>query len=296
MLRSNQHLRVAAVITCFNRVAHTTACLEALKQQKDFAGVIDLFIVDDGSSDGTDKAILEIYPDARLLKGDGSLYWSGGTRWAFAEAIREDYDFYLWLNDDTRLKPDAMARMYRTYLEVQAKLGDRTIVIGSTCEEGRDALSYGGWEVSKGMFSLMRWRKIPPASGRWTTCDTMNGNCVLIPRAVMQVTGNIDPCYTHGMGDMDYGLRAKQAGCQIVVSPGFHGYCGANDGAGLWTDTRLSLRERWKRMLGPKGLPLKEWRVFTQRHAGGLWVINWLWPYARFWITALIRGPGGKSI
>ena len=292
MTRNSKHLRAAAVITCFNRVAHTTTCLEALRQQEGFEGVIDLFIVDDGSTDGTDKAILEIYPDARLLKGDGSLFWAGGTRWAFAEAIREDYDFYLWLNDDTRLKQDAMAQLYATYTEARAKFGELLIVIGSTCEEGQDALSYGGWEVSRGRFSLMRWYKTPAATGQWKTCDTMNGNCVLIPRAVVKVVGNIDPGYTHGMGDMDYGLRAKQAGCQIVVAPGFHGYCSANDGAGLWTDTTLPLLERWKRLLGPKGLPMREWKIFTRRHAGGLWMINWLWPYLKFWGNALVRSLG----
>ena len=108
----------------------------------------------------------------------------------------------------------------------------------------------------------------------------------------MKVTGNIDPGYTHGMGDMDYGLRAKQAGCQIVVAPGFHGYCSANDGAGLWTDTTLPLLERWQKLLGPKGLPLQEWKLFTRRHAGGLWVINWLWPYVKFWSNALVRSLG----
>jgi len=289
---NNKHLRVAALITCYNRVAHTTICLEALSKQEDFEAVIDLFIVDDGSTDGTDKAILEIYPDARLLKGDGGLFWSGGTRWAFAEAIREDYDFYLWINDDTRLKQDAMSRIYATYIDARARLGDLVIVIGSTCEEGQDALSYGGWEVSRSLFSLMRWHKTSTASEHWATCDTMNGNCVLIPRAVMKVNGNIDPDFTHGMGDMDYGLRAKQVGCEIVVSPGFHGYCSANDGAGLWTDTALPLLGRWKRLLGPKGLPLREWRIFTRRHAGGLWVINWLWPYVRFWGDALVRRLG----
>ncbi len=296
MNNNSNHSRVAALITCHNRVAHTTACLEALRQQEGFAGEIDLFIVDDGSTDGTDEVILQTYPGARLLRGNGSLYWAGGTRWAFAEAMREDYDFYLWLNDDTRLKRDAMVRLCATYADARAKLGDLVIVIGSTQGEGQQELSYGGWEVSRGRFSLMRWYKTPPASEHWTTCDTMNGNCVLVPRAVANVTGNIDTAYTHGMGDMDYGLRAKSAGCHIVVSPGFHGYCSANDGAGLWTDTSLPILERWKRLLGPKGLPPREWRVFTRRHAGVLWVVNWMWPYLKFWSKALVRCLGfGKQ-
>lgn len=287
---AKNQVRLAVLMTCHNRVAHTTACLHALKQQEGFAGLTDLFIVDDGSTDGTDRAILEIFPKARLLKGDGSLFWAGGMRRAFAEAILGDYDFYLWLNDDTQLLSDAIARIHQTYRDASDTRGESIIVIGSTCEEGKEVMSYGGWKLSGGVLSLMRWHKTQPGIDRWITCDTMNGNCVFIPRAVMKVNGNIDASYTHSMGDMDYGLRAKKVGCEIVVSPGFYGFCSLNDGAGLWTDVTLPLLERWQRLLGPKGLPLREWQVFTRRHAGRLWVVNWLWPYLKFWINALVRG------
>jgi len=97
------------------------------------------------------------------------------------------------------------------------------------------------------------------------------------------------------MGDMDYGLRAKKAGCQIVIAPGFYGACSPNDGAGLWSDERQPVLERWRKMLGPKGLPLPEWKVFTQRHAGRFWMVNWLGPYVKFWFSALARSLGLKQ-
>jgi len=56
-------------------------------------------------------------------------------------------------------------------------------------------------------------------------------------------------------------LRARKEGCQIVIAPGYFGVCSANDGAGLWTDDRLPFLVRWKKLLGPKGLPIKEWMI-----------------------------------
>jgi GT2 family glycosyltransferase len=188
------------------------------------------------------------------------------------------------------LEKDAIKRMYQTYLGASAQLGESLIVVGSTREQNSASMSYGGWRLNKGKFFSISWDKIPPDEEKWLSCDTMNGNCVLISRAAVNLIGSLDSGFTHGMGDLDYGLRAGIAGCEIVISPGYYGVCSANDGTGLWTDKKLPVLARWKKLLGPKGLPINEWRVFTRRHAGRLWILNWLGPYLKFWLKALDHG------
>ena len=290
MPSGEKSLRLAVLMTCHNRVADTTACLKALRRQESYGGSIELVLTDDGSTDGTDHAALNIFPDAAIVKGDGNLYWCGGMRAAFARSIQDDYDFYLWLNDDTLLEVDAIKRMYQTYLDASAQLGESLIVVGSTREQNSANMSYGGWRLSRGGLFSISWDKILPDQEKWLSCDTMNGNCVLISRAAVKLNGNLDNSFTHAMGDLDYGLRAKTAGCGIVISPGYYGVCSANDGTGLWTDKKLPVLVRWKKLLGPKGLPISEWKVFTQRHAGRLWILNWLGPYLKFWLKALDHG------
>ena len=112
---------------------------------------------------------------------------------------------------------------------------------------------------------------------------------MLIPRSAAEKTGNLDVNFTHGIGDLDYGLRAKKKGCQIVIAPGYYGVCSANDGAGLWIDDQMPLLARWKKLLGPKGLPVKEWMVFSRRHRGRLWIFAWLSTYIMFWVNALLH-------
>jgi len=290
MPSGEESLRLAVLMTCHNRVEETTACLEAVRRQESSGCSMELVLTDDGSTDGTDQAVLNIFPEAIIIKGDGSLYWCGGMRTAFARAMQDDFDFFLWLNDDTQLDKDAIARMCQTYRDASPKLGKALIVVGSTREQNSESMSYGGWRLSKGRHFSISWDKILPDQEEWLSCDAMNGNCVLISRAVVDSVGNLDCNFTHGMGDLDYGMRAKTNGCEIVISPGYCGVCVANDGAGLWTDETLPLFERWKRLLGPKGLPLKEWQVFTRRHAGKLWVLNWLGPYIKFWLKAAAHG------
>ena len=89
-------------MTCHNRREQSVSCLERLQSQTVQAD-IEVFLVDDGSNDGTTDAIRKRFPSTHLLHGDGSLYWAGGMRMAMEAAIPGRFDFYLWLNDDTKL-------------------------------------------------------------------------------------------------------------------------------------------------------------------------------------------------
>lgn len=79
-----------------------------------------------------------------------------------------------------------------------------------------------------------------------------------------------------------------------MFAPGYYGVCSANDGAGLWADDRLPLLVRWRKLLGPKASPIKEWMVFSRRHKGHLRVLLWLSPYLIFWVNALLHSLGVK--
>lgn len=280
-------IRIAALMTCHNRVACTTQSVRALKAQIVPGISLDLFLVDDGSSDGTAEAVMDIFPQATILTGDGNLFWCGGMRWAFEQAIRETYDFYFWLNDDTILDQDALARMLGAYRGGSARLCDATIIVGSTRDPETGLFSYGGWSQLQKKTGLISWKKTPPNMDASISCDTINGNCVLISKAVVDRIGNIDAAFQQGMGDLDYGLRAIKNGCHIQIAPGYYGTCTSNDDSGLWTDGNLPLYSRWQKLLGPKGLPVKAWGVFTYRHKGHLWFLSWLAPYVLFWFKAL---------
>lgn len=279
---------VAALITCHNRKRQTLACIEQLRQQEVYGSIVKIFVLDDGSTDDTGTDIRRLYPDVVVIDGNGQCYWNGGMRVVFAQALAKSFDLYLWLNDDTQLHSDALARLIATHRKISADSDVKAIVVGSTADPSTGCLSYGGWKFVAG-FKRLKFQKVMPDAELTLECDSMNGNCVLIPHAIAQSLNNLDPVFTHAMGDIDYGLRARQNGYRIFVAPGFFGRCAQNLGRGLWTDTSLSAQERWKRLLGVKGLPPKEWRVFTQRHAGWLWPLYWLNPYLSFWLRIWVR-------
>lgn len=274
--------RTAALLTSFNRRATTLASLDRLLEQH-CDTELTIFLADDNSPDGTAAAVSARFPQVRLLHGDGSLFWCGGMRAAFAAALREDFDFYLWLNDDTVLDGDALDRLFGTY---RAAGAEKTIVAGSTRDANTGELTYGG-AVRSSRFHPLKFRLLEPADHP-LRCDTVNGNVVLIPRAVAAVTGNLRQ-FRHAMADYDYGLRARAAGCSIYLAPGTVGTCSRNADSGTFRDARLPLGRRWQQLMSDKGLPPGDYLRYARRHAGPLWPLYWAMPYFRIVLDSVLR-------
>jgi GT2 family glycosyltransferase len=279
------HNRIAALLTCHNRKATTLGCLDRLFGQILLNEVeLDVFLVDNGSTDGTADAVTRCFPQVCLLRGDPSLFWAGGMRWAFGEAIKEDYDFYLWVNDDTQMNPDAVAHLLATYKGITHKSSNKVIVVGSTRDPVTGEHTYGG-AVRCSRYHPLKYRLVEPGDEP-KACDTMNGNFVLIPRAVVKEVCNIRLDFRHAIGDFDYGLRARQRGCTIWIAPGYIGTCPRNSFRGTFLDKTLSLGTRWQKMLSIKGLPFNDYRAFARLHGGPFWPIFWLLPYVRLVLTS----------
>ncbi len=149
--------RIAVLVTSHNRKERTLASLQSLFAQHGIAEIeLTVFLVDDGSTDGTGDAVAARFPQVRLLRGDGNLYWGGGTRKAFGAAMEEGFDAYLWLNDDVRLFEDAISRIVAS-AEAAASQGKTAIVVGSMRDPNTGARTYGGYQVRKsGLHMLLR--------------------------------------------------------------------------------------------------------------------------------------------
>lgn len=278
------NVRVGVIIASHNRVDQTLAALRALHEQK-VADAVDLttYLLDDASTDGTPQRVVEEFGDVHMLHGDGQLFWNGGMRRAFAAALRDRHDHYLWLNDDTVMDTDALAILLATHRMVSARGERPAIVAGSTRDPDTGELTYGG--VQRRMRTRpLRFDLVTPGEAP-QQCDTMNGNCVLIPSGVAERVGNLEPGYRHAMGDYDYGLRARAEGCDVWITPGTIATCADNP---IPVPGHDRLRDEWRRVHSTKGLPPRDWMVFSRRWAGPLWPLYWVSPYIRRG-SALVR-------
>ena len=267
---------LAVIMTCYNRRNTTLACLNALYQGKNDC---DVYLTDDGSSDGTTEAVKAEYPEVQILQGNGNLFWVGGMHLAFGEAIKYQYDYYLWLNDDTFLEANAVSKLLQLHQNLTELGYPDSIVVGSTKDSITGKATYGGAVKSKKWYSN-KFEFLEPSSVI-QKCDAMYGNCVLIPKSVAAKVGNIDTAFVHSLGDLDYALRARKLGCKIWAAPGYIGTCTKNSIRNSWADTNLNLLERLKKVLQIKAFPLKSWTIFCSRHSGPFWIFYWFLPYIR---------------
>lgn len=270
---------IAAVLCSHNRRERTLQALQALHDSAAAHALsLDIVLLDDGSRDGTAAAVATAFPRAHVLHGDGSLFWCRAMQRAMAQALTlPRISHFLWLNDDTVLALDALPRLLQTF----AQAGDTPAIAVGATHDAAGRCSYGGGRSLSGLRAL-RFERVGGATLA-ERCDVFNGNCVLLPRSVVERVGNLDPVFEHAMGDTDYALRAGRAGVAIWVAPGYVGRCEANPVAGTAADPGLGARQRFAALLSRKGLPWRSWLHFTRRHGGWLWPLRFVWPYFSVW-------------
>lgn len=232
---------IAIILTVHNRKDKTLYCLQnILRQQKQGKYDISIFLTDDGCTDGTAEAIRSTYPNVIIIQGDGTLFWNRGMYKAWEKASQtKDFDYYLWLNDDTTLLPNALTGLLDESLK-----RPNSVIVGSThSSSSPKETTYGG---------LFSGRIIQP-NGFLQKCQTFNGNIVLIPKSIFHQIGNLDWTYQHAIGDLDYGFMCTRAGKEIYVSSEFRGICDRNSLPPKWIRPDVPFKERWNNFYSPLG-------------------------------------------
>ena len=63
---------IAILMTCYNRKEKTMASLAGIFKQKILENIqLQVYLVDDGSADGTSEAVAQTYPQVKIIPGDG---------------------------------------------------------------------------------------------------------------------------------------------------------------------------------------------------------------------------------
>jgi len=270
--------KIAILLTCYNRVHKTVECLTRLfSQEIPLEYHINVFLVDDASPDHTGTIVSSKFSSVHVIQGTGNLYWCGGMRLAWETAMaNSDYDFYLWLNDDTMLFPHAIQSLLADFLKLQTA-GRDGVLSACCCDVTTGRVSYGG--VTSSGFVI--------PNGEPQPCRTINGNLVLVPRSVFASIGGISKEFTHGIGDFDYGLRAAEAGFSCWVTGNFLANCSRNTETMRWCSPETPLRERIWLLYSPKGPNLREFLIYKRRHYGWLWMGSWAKAWGRVLFPAL---------
>ena len=287
-------LTIAVALACHNRRETTLRCLASLFAQQTSDLRLSVHLLDDASTDGTADAVRERFPDVEIIEGNGQLYWGGGMHAAMQAAVRHPFDALLLLNDDVALAPDSLTTLLDAWTVADAGSRVPNIIVGATTDPATDAISYSGF-LRTSSLNPFKLRRVAPSPGRLVPCDTMNGNCVLLPAEIVRRIGIIDPVFVHQLGDLDYGYRAVRAGARLWIAPTPIGACAANDRPRRWGKPGLGFVERWRLLDSPLGLPLRPWLAFGWRHAGPLGLAIVAATYGKVLLRDFLGVPVGNG-
>jgi len=209
---------IYVVIPVHDRREVTRRCLQALREQTVSAQVI---VVDDGSTDGTGVMLRRDFPEVQLLRGDGTLWWTGATNWACWWALRRasDDDAIVTLNDDTLPAPSWLAAL------TEAARDERHAVVGSLLADEAtglvcDAGTLIDWWTAKYQRPWVGRRpdELRRAAGACLAVDALSGCGTFFPVRALRELGPFCRALPHYGADFEYAIRASGAGWRVVVA------------------------------------------------------------------------------
>lgn len=217
-------LKIAIVFPIFNGLNYTKKCLSSLFEENKISrleAIIEIVITDDGSTDGSFDWIRTNYPMVHLVKGDGSLWWSGGINKAVEYAKKHlSPDYTLWWNNDIIASEDYFENLLKILSNTESR-----IILGSKIYIAGDEKRI--WSMG-GTFDPITGNKIMigadcPDSKEFLEVqqvDWLTGMGSVIPIGCYDEIGMLDEkTFPQYHGDSDFTLRAKKAGFAIRVQP-----------------------------------------------------------------------------
>jgi len=260
--------KIAVLLTCYNRIEKTVNCLRSLFEAIDLSGYeikFDIYLVDDGSTDGTYEEINRQFPAVIIIKGSGNLFWARGMRLAWETALSADfeYDAFLLLNNDVILSENFIGTLIETHEFCLRNMNQSGIYVCSTIDPGSSDISYGGKLISKKGIKVKSFRVNP--SEVPVPCSVANANILMVTNAVVKTIGILDPRYVHQIADYDYTLTASEKGIPVMVCPGIGGFC-VNDHGNSWLSSGSSLKDRILYLYSPTGLAYREQLYYLKKN------------------------------
>jgi GT2 family glycosyltransferase len=267
------------VIPVHNRKQTTLACLRRLDVSDVFSWA-SVVVVDDGSTDKTEESIVNEFPGVYILKGDGSLWWTGAIAKGMEFAYRRGAQVTIWLNDDCRPVGDCLHKI------TEYCFGRKVIAVAQA--KTPTGYTYGGRLQTKNGL-----QEVNCNSSEIAICHTFSGNCVAIPREVVAKIGFPNAEFLpHSLADSHYGLLARNSGFPIHVLGA--ALCENDDNLSgstrSWLLSDVSLLEIWRSLFNLKSsLHLKSnWNFYVSN-----WKLRGIVlfgkPYVRLALITMIR-------
>ena len=211
------HPKVFIVVLNWNGYQDTLECINSLKAVT--YSNYRIVLVDNDSTDGSEALLRERFPDIDIIQTGHNLGFTGGNNIGMRYALDNGTDYILLLNNDTtvhkefvtELVPIAEADKTAGMLCPKIYFHDRPDIIWYA---GASFHSWLGWGRHRGYNDRDRGQfDLTEETERPTGCSLM------VSRAVCEKIGLLREEYFCYCEDLDWGMRAQNAGYKIMYVP-----------------------------------------------------------------------------
>jgi GT2 family glycosyltransferase len=206
-------VRVAAVITNWNGGEENLACIDSILAQ----GIEpnDIVFVDNASVDGSPDQVEQRYPGLVVLRMTENTGYAEASNCGARHALAAGADAILLVNNDAALTAGMLALLLEAF-EEHPEVG----IVGPRVlyKDRVDLLWSAGGALTwrQNLSTLLGHDRLD--AERWRIdrdVDYIPGCVMLIRQAVLDEVGLLDPKFFAYMEDIDYCLRARDAGFRV---------------------------------------------------------------------------------
>jgi GT2 family glycosyltransferase len=219
---------LSIIILSYNTRPLLRNCLQAISKAKKNDYQIETIVVDNDSSDGSQKMVVEEFPWLRLIESRKNLGFAGGNNLGLKSAKGR---YLLFLNSDTEIMPEALIKMIE-FLDKNPRVGastPKTMLFSG----GMDQDCHRGFPTPwASMTYFLGLEKLFPKSNLFGQyhqfyldlnkpheIDAGFGTFMFVRQKALEQVGRWDENYFFYGEDLDLFYRLKKAGWKIIFYP-----------------------------------------------------------------------------
>jgi len=232
-LKAARTPRISIVIVAWNALHFLRPCLRSLDQPAPFSD-IEIFVVDNGSTDGSADAVAAEFPAVRLIRETENRGYPAANNIALRTILAEGRsDFVILLNSDT-IVLDRTVDLLADYLAGHP--GVAAVLPALVLPDGRFQVGPCGYlPTARALFGyFFGLNKIFPVTSRsffidqkavsrrvpFLPVEWLSGACLALRRETIERIGLMSEDYFFYAEDLDWGRRMKDAGLVLHYWPG----------------------------------------------------------------------------
>ena len=209
--------KIAIIIINWNTYQLTFNCLKSLKACTYNNKTI--FLVDNGSKDGSGDQIALEFPDINFIKNEINEGFTGANNKALKVILKQNFDYVLLLNNDTVVKPNFLSLLEARMDSDQNLAATQPLILDFP---NKNTIWNAGGSFNS-FFCLFKTRCKGMIYNPKLKIDTytqwISGCCILVKIAVIKKVGLLDNRFFIYFEDADWSIRMTNLGYKLGVVP-----------------------------------------------------------------------------